>query len=348
MRISEPSNTQPHTRVLTSDRVQACFPACCCIGFGSGIRCTIGLIAYYSNCCVCIDNSIVTPPGIFHCYPMGCNNTKSIPIVDDDEDPFANATVNPTNDIASASKVVEKTQAANANVTVFSHAEEEDNQTNATKNSMEGGATGEEQVTAATNAPVDTKQNGASQTSAKVVPMIESSTSSETKNNTSSDGAEPGEAKKEEKKTQQQQPPPTNKVEEETDAEFMQRMEDEDKVSFAAAVEEWREEKNAGRGEAKIVESGGGFKKGLEKGLEKEEKEAKKAGGENKEEEEEGAQPAANGGEDGAKKKDFPDHGLGIGPLVASMVKDGTLPKDTMMTWSSKSNDAEDCKEELM
>lgn len=36
-------------------------------------------------------------------------------------------------------------------------------------------------------------------------------------------------------------------------------MEDEDKAAFAAAVDEWRAEKKAGKGEAKIIEVGGGF-----------------------------------------------------------------------------------------
>ena len=56
------------------------FPACCCIGFGSGIRCTIGLIAsilignYPSNCCVCDDKSIVTPPWYFLHHLTACDS----------------------------------------------------------------------------------------------------------------------------------------------------------------------------------------------------------------------------------------------------------------------------------
>ena len=36
---------------------------------------------------------------------------------------------------------------------------------------------------------------------------------------------------------------------------------------------------------------------------------------------------------EGDAKRDDSDHGLGIGPLVASMVKDGMLPDDT--TWGT-------------
>ena len=52
---------------------------------------------------------------------------------------------------------------------------------------------------------------------------------------------------------------PVEGKKQETDAEFLQRMEDEDKASFTAAVNEWRADKAAGKGEAKIIESGGGF-----------------------------------------------------------------------------------------
>jgi hypothetical protein len=52
---------------------------------------------------------------------------------------------------------------------------------------------------------------------------------------------------------------PAEEKKQETDAEFLQRMEDEDKASFTAAVNEWRADKAAGKGEAKIIESGGGF-----------------------------------------------------------------------------------------
>ena len=51
---------------------------------------------------------------------------------------------------------------------------------------------------------------------------------------------------------------------EETDAEFLQRMEEEDQKNFALAVDKWRAEKKAGKGEAKIVEAGGGFIRGTE------------------------------------------------------------------------------------
>jgi hypothetical protein len=51
---------------------------------------------------------------------------------------------------------------------------------------------------------------------------------------------------------------------EETDAEFLQRMEEEDQKNFALAVDNWRAEKKAGKGEAKIVEVGGGFIRGAE------------------------------------------------------------------------------------
>lgn len=54
-------------------------------------------------------------------------------------------------------------------------------------------------------------------------------------------------------------PVPAEEKKQETDAEFLQRMEDEDKASFTAAVNEWRADKAAGKGEAKIIESGGGF-----------------------------------------------------------------------------------------
>ena len=54
-------------------------------------------------------------------------------------------------------------------------------------------------------------------------------------------------------------PIPAEEKKQETDAEFLQRMEDEDKASFTAAVNEWRADKAAGKGEAKIIESGGGF-----------------------------------------------------------------------------------------
>lgn len=45
----------------------------------------------------------------------------------------------------------------------------------------------------------------------------------------------------------------------ETDAEFIARMEREEAVAFAAAVQSWREERASGGGQAIIVESGGDF-----------------------------------------------------------------------------------------
>ena len=45
----------------------------------------------------------------------------------------------------------------------------------------------------------------------------------------------------------------------ETQEEFIQRIEEEDRAAFQSAVEEWRKDKKAGGGEAKIIESGGGF-----------------------------------------------------------------------------------------
>jgi hypothetical protein len=45
----------------------------------------------------------------------------------------------------------------------------------------------------------------------------------------------------------------------ESDEAFLARMEAEDAASFAAAVADWRSEKAAGRGEAKVMEAGGGF-----------------------------------------------------------------------------------------
>jgi len=49
---------------------------------------------------------------------------------------------------------------------------------------------------------------------------------------------------------------------EETDAEFIERREKEDAEAFRLAVDEWRSEKAAGRGEAQIKELGGGFAAG--------------------------------------------------------------------------------------
>ena len=45
----------------------------------------------------------------------------------------------------------------------------------------------------------------------------------------------------------------------ESDAEFLARMEAEDAAAFASAVAEWRAEREAGGGAARIVELGGGF-----------------------------------------------------------------------------------------
>ena len=45
----------------------------------------------------------------------------------------------------------------------------------------------------------------------------------------------------------------------ESDAEFLARIEAEDASAFAAAVAEWRTERVAGGGAARIVEAGGGF-----------------------------------------------------------------------------------------
>ena len=45
----------------------------------------------------------------------------------------------------------------------------------------------------------------------------------------------------------------------ESDAEFLARMEAEDAAAFASAVAEWRTEREAGGGAARIVERGGGF-----------------------------------------------------------------------------------------
>lgn len=48
-------------------------------------------------------------------------------------------------------------------------------------------------------------------------------------------------------------------AEAESDAEFLARMEAEDAAAFASAVASWRAERQAGRGEARIVEAGGLF-----------------------------------------------------------------------------------------
>ena len=45
----------------------------------------------------------------------------------------------------------------------------------------------------------------------------------------------------------------------ESDADFLARVEAEEAAAFAAAVSEWRAERAAGRGEAKVVEVGGSF-----------------------------------------------------------------------------------------
>ena len=45
----------------------------------------------------------------------------------------------------------------------------------------------------------------------------------------------------------------------ESDVEFLARMEAEDAAAFASAVAEWRTEREAGGGAARIVERGGGF-----------------------------------------------------------------------------------------
>ena len=45
----------------------------------------------------------------------------------------------------------------------------------------------------------------------------------------------------------------------ESDAEFLARVEAEDAASFASAVAEWRTQREAGGGAARIVELGGGF-----------------------------------------------------------------------------------------
>ena len=45
----------------------------------------------------------------------------------------------------------------------------------------------------------------------------------------------------------------------ETDEEFLARMEAEDAASFQEALMEWRTDKAAGGGQAKVVEAGGAF-----------------------------------------------------------------------------------------
>ena len=45
----------------------------------------------------------------------------------------------------------------------------------------------------------------------------------------------------------------------ETDEEFLARMAAEDAASFADALNEWRKDRAAGGGEAKVVEAGGAF-----------------------------------------------------------------------------------------
>ena len=46
---------------------------------------------------------------------------------------------------------------------------------------------------------------------------------------------------------------------EETDEEFLARMEAEDRQAFQQAVQAWRDERAAGGGEAQVVEAGGAF-----------------------------------------------------------------------------------------
>jgi hypothetical protein len=51
----------------------------------------------------------------------------------------------------------------------------------------------------------------------------------------------------------------TSEPAQETDEEFLARMEAEDRAAFQDAVSAWRADRAAGGGEAKVVEAGGAF-----------------------------------------------------------------------------------------
>ena len=52
----------------------------------------------------------------------------------------------------------------------------------------------------------------------------------------------------------------------ESDEDFFARKDEEARVEFAAAVQEWREDKAKGGGQAKILEARGGFSRSSEDG----------------------------------------------------------------------------------
>jgi len=127
---------------------------------------------------------------------------------------------------------------------------------------------------------------------------------------------------------------------EETDTEFLQRMEEEDQKNFALAVDNWRAEKKAGKGEAKIVEVGGGFIRGAEE--KNTDSVAVKVGTTGHAETTETAETKAaetNATTQGDSKEEEKvaqqsedpkeDEGLGIGPFIADAIVRGIVPPNT-------------------
>lgn len=205
---------------------------------------------------------------------MGCNNTKAIPIIDD-EDHLENSVVNPSAIVESAKKTEERTEAItnSAKVSDVTIGKTEFHKSNPAKVDSDSGEKGEND---------------------RNISPIES----------------------------------TTKIE--TDDEFLERMEVENQAKFTAAVEEWRKDKKAGKGEAKIVEVGGAFVK-IGESREDGTKEIQKSEDKDSNDFEKEAKESAN---EDLEQEAKDDEGLGIGPFVAIAVEEGILPKGAV--WWNK------------
>ena len=102
---------------------------------------------------------------------------------------------------------------------------------------------------------------------------------------------------------------------EETDADFLARKEAEAKAEFAAAVEEWRRDKAAGRGEARIVEAGGAFA-------------TKNTDTADTREAEEATDEAKDEAKDEDTDDDEDDLGLGLAAWIPKAIKKHGLPAE--------------------
>ena len=249
---------------------------------------------------------------------MGCNNSKAIPIVNDDadvEDDFPNPLLSADTTIA-------------ATISPTSKLETDGNTKVAPSDSSAVTSTA---TTATTTVVTDTTDT--TDTTASTVTSATAVTTAPSPSTTTATADD-----KDATKNKDTSSPNNTTSAKETDAEFLQRRENEDKAAFSAAVEEWRAEKKAGKGEAKIIESGGGFAASgqasdstLSANETKDKPVAMKQGDTNEEDTEEKMNKISP---DNLVVEE--DEGLGISPFLAYAIQEKILPADAMEKWTSE------------